>query len=148
MGVLDKAKNGDKQFWNIEISCSQWEGSACTQSALIFLILSFVWVGEGFFFIFPLFPTCSLQVPNGFPSGSHGVPNMFPGFSMCFSICPPNSTSHYPRSFAFLTLNQPKSRIPQYKYFGTVQSLIFYFYFPMGWSQMPIIHTLGVPKMN
>jgi hypothetical protein len=27
MGVLAQAKNGDKQFWNIEISCSQWEGS-------------------------------------------------------------------------------------------------------------------------
>ncbi len=36
MGVLAQAKNGDEQFWNIEISCSQWEGSACTQSALIF----------------------------------------------------------------------------------------------------------------
>jgi hypothetical protein len=23
MGVLAQAKNGDKQFWNIEISCSQ-----------------------------------------------------------------------------------------------------------------------------
>jgi len=34
-GLLAKAKNGDEQFWNIEISCSQWEGSACTQSALI-----------------------------------------------------------------------------------------------------------------
>jgi hypothetical protein len=36
MGVLAQAKNGDEQFWNIEISCSQCEGSACTQSALIF----------------------------------------------------------------------------------------------------------------
>jgi hypothetical protein len=35
MGVLAQAKNGDEQFWNIEISCSQWEGSACIQSALI-----------------------------------------------------------------------------------------------------------------
>jgi hypothetical protein len=36
MGVLAEAKNGDEQFWNIEIfSCSQWEGSACIQSALI-----------------------------------------------------------------------------------------------------------------
>jgi hypothetical protein len=52
MGVLVKAKNGDEQFWNIEISCSQWEGSACTQSALIFLILSFVWAGGGFFSFF------------------------------------------------------------------------------------------------
>jgi hypothetical protein len=36
VGVLAQAKNGDEHFWNIEISCSQWEGSACTQSALIF----------------------------------------------------------------------------------------------------------------
>jgi hypothetical protein len=96
MGVLIKAKNGDERFWNIEISCSQWEGSACTHSALIFFLLSFVWVGEGFFFIFPLFPTCSLQVPNGFPHAPIG----FPKFSMCSSIYPPNSTSHYPRCFA------------------------------------------------
>jgi len=36
MGVLAQAKNGDEQFWNIEISCTQWEGSTCIQSALIF----------------------------------------------------------------------------------------------------------------
>jgi hypothetical protein len=35
MGVLVQAKNGDEHLWNIEISCSQWERSACTQSALI-----------------------------------------------------------------------------------------------------------------
>jgi hypothetical protein len=28
----------------------------------------------GFFSIFPLFPTCSLQVLNGFPSSSQYVP--------------------------------------------------------------------------
>jgi hypothetical protein len=49
-GVLAQAKNGDEQFWNIEISCSQWEGSACIQSALIFFLISFGWVwGEDFF---------------------------------------------------------------------------------------------------
>jgi hypothetical protein len=26
------------------------------------------------FFIFPLFPTCSFEVPNGFPSGSYYIP--------------------------------------------------------------------------
>jgi hypothetical protein len=31
MGVLSQAKNGDKQFLQREISCSQWEGSAFTQ---------------------------------------------------------------------------------------------------------------------
>jgi hypothetical protein len=35
MGVLAQAKNTE------EISCSQWEGSACTQSALFFFLLSF-----------------------------------------------------------------------------------------------------------
>jgi len=30
--------------------------------------------GGGFFFIFPLFPTCSLRVPSGFISGSQYVP--------------------------------------------------------------------------
>jgi hypothetical protein len=34
----------------------------------------------GIFFFFPLFPTCSFQVPNVFPSSSqyvHKVPNVF-----------------------------------------------------------------------
>jgi len=35
----------------IEISCSQWEGSACTQSALIYFLLSFGWVGATFAFL-------------------------------------------------------------------------------------------------
>ncbi len=38
MGVLVQAKNGDEQ--EIEISCSQWEGLACTQSTLFSLLLS------------------------------------------------------------------------------------------------------------
>jgi hypothetical protein len=47
------------------------EGAACTQTALFFFLLSFECVlggggGEDFFIIFPLFPTCSLQVTNGF----------------------------------------------------------------------------------
>jgi hypothetical protein len=57
-----------------------WQGSACTQSALIFFVLSFGWVGERDFFISHLFPTCSLHVPNGFPSCSQYfpyVPNVF-----------------------------------------------------------------------
>jgi len=45
------AKNGDEQFWNIEISCSQWEGSACIQSALILFFSFKFWVAvwKGFF---------------------------------------------------------------------------------------------------
>jgi hypothetical protein len=54
-----------------------------------------------FFFIFPLFPTCSLQVPNGFSSssqyvflGSHCVPQgvfpIAPRFKpLCFAQSPP-----------------------------------------------------------
>jgi hypothetical protein len=52
---------------------------------LDFFLLSFGFGGEGgFFSFFSLFPTCSLQVPNGFPSdsnmflGSQCVPTMFP----------------------------------------------------------------------
>ncbi len=57
----------------IEISCSQWEGSACTQSALIFFLLSFGWGDD--FFIFPLFPTSSIQVLIRFPMC---FPKVFP----------------------------------------------------------------------
>jgi len=39
MGVLAQAKNAE------EISCSQWEGSACTQSALFFLSSKFLFGG-------------------------------------------------------------------------------------------------------
>jgi hypothetical protein len=73
MGVLAQAKNGDEQFWNIEISCSQWEGSACTQSALIFFFQ--VWGGDKRIF----FKNSSVpkHVPFKFPMGSHQVPNVF-----------------------------------------------------------------------
>ncbi len=78
MGVLAQAKNGDKHFWNIEISCCQWEGSACTQSALfIFSFMYWVRGGEGRGRIFFPFLICSQHVPfqgpNGFPSGSQWV---------------------------------------------------------------------------
>jgi hypothetical protein len=49
LAVLAQAKNGDEQFWNIEISCSQWECSACTQSALIIFLLSLGGGGGDFF---------------------------------------------------------------------------------------------------
>jgi hypothetical protein len=67
MGVLVQVENGDKQFCELEVSCTHWEGSACTQSALLF---SFKFVGgrggRGGFFSFFL---CSQQVPNVFPMG-------------------------------------------------------------------------------
>jgi hypothetical protein len=61
MGVLAQAKDGDKQVLEIEISCSQWVGSACTQSALIIFLLSFFFWGRGgdcfhFPFIHNMFP--------------------------------------------------------------------------------------------
>jgi hypothetical protein len=60
---------GEEPFWNIEISWSQWEGSACTQSALIFLISGLGQgrgvVGDFFHFSF---------VPNMFVSSSQYVP--------------------------------------------------------------------------
>jgi hypothetical protein len=84
MGVLAQAKNGDEQFWNIEISSNQWEGSACTQSALIFFLLSFGCFGEvgrsEDFFHFSF-------VPNMFPSSSW-VPNVFLNSPRVFPIAP------------------------------------------------------------
>jgi hypothetical protein len=69
MGVLAQAKNGDEQFWNIEIPCSQWEGSACTQSALNFF---FQVLGDKRIFLgIPSFPNVS-------PSSSQWVPIRFP----------------------------------------------------------------------
>jgi hypothetical protein len=46
----------------IEISCSQWEGSACTQSALIFSLVSFEWQGCGGGFLSNMFPMCSSRI--------------------------------------------------------------------------------------
>jgi len=89
MGVLAQAKNGDQQFLEIEISCNQWEGSACTQSALILFFLSFGWwwsgAGRGFFSFF----LCSQDVPFLFPSGSQYVPYV----PSVFPKGVPNSTS-------------------------------------------------------
>ncbi len=76
----------------IEISCRQWEGSTCTQSALIFFLLSFGWGWVRNFIIFPLFPIYSLQVSNGFQSGSQYVPFKFPICSQG-SQCVPNINS-------------------------------------------------------
>ncbi len=66
MGVLAQAKNGDAQFWNIEISCSQCEG----QHALKV---------PGFF----SFSLCSQHVLVTFPMSSHQVPTLSPIFCPC-----------------------------------------------------------------
>jgi hypothetical protein len=48
--LLAQAKNGEKTVLEIEISCSQWEGSGGTQSAMFFFFfLSFGWGRGGFF---------------------------------------------------------------------------------------------------
>jgi hypothetical protein len=58
MGVLAQAKNGDEQFWNTEISCSQWEKA---QHAL-----------KKYLNFFSFF-LCSQNVPFKFPIGSQYV---------------------------------------------------------------------------
>ncbi len=82
---------GQKWWWtvlDIEISCSQWEGSACIQNALIFFLLSFGF-GGGRIFSFSL---CSQHVPFKFQMGSNQNPNRFHMFPMCsprvFPIAP------------------------------------------------------------
>jgi hypothetical protein len=95
--------NPAQMWWptvlGIEISCSQWEGSACTQSALI----CFLWSlgleggGEGRIFIFFI---CSQPVPFKFPMGSHQVPNMFIRFPMCFPRVFPIAPRFNPLCFA------------------------------------------------
>ncbi len=83
----------------IEVSCSQWEGSACTQGVLFFSFK--FWGGGGgkrkIFFIFPLFQ----QVPNVFPMGfllsfggetGGGGRGRFFSFFLCsnrFAMCSP-----------------------------------------------------------
>jgi hypothetical protein len=76
-----------------EVSCSEWEGSACCQNAFIFFLLSFLFgVGRGrgrgsriffhFSFVpnmFPRFPMCS---PSVFPIAPHFNPT-------CFAQSPP-----------------------------------------------------------
>jgi hypothetical protein len=81
----------------IEISCNQWEGSACTQSALILFSFKF-WVGgkEDFFSFF----LCSQHVPFKFPMGSHQVLNMFSRFPMCSPRTFPIAPHFNPISFA------------------------------------------------
>jgi len=77
-----EACNRKKAFFH----AANGKAQHCIQSAfdLIFLLSLGLAGGEGFFFIFPLFPTYSLQVPNKVPSSSHlwkdGVPNPFQFF--------------------------------------------------------------------
>ncbi len=88
MGILSQARNGDERFLEIEISCR--EGSASTQSALIFFLSSFGGQGRIFFSF----------VPNMFHSNSHQVPTIFTRFSMCSSRVFPIAPRFNPICFA------------------------------------------------
>jgi len=69
-----------RQWWQTvlegEISCSEWEGSACHHEWSSFF-LNFLrgWREKDFFVFFPLFSMCSHHVPRKFP--------------MCSQICSP-----------------------------------------------------------
>jgi hypothetical protein len=73
-----------QKWWKDKFHAANGKAEACTQGALLYVLLSFAEGGvlEGFFFIFPWFPMCSHYVPFKFPMGSHQVPNTFFKFSM------------------------------------------------------------------
>jgi hypothetical protein len=68
---LAQAKNGDQQFWNIEIAWRQWEGSSCTHDGPCFFSFWGGWWGSFFFkssfLVLNVFLTCSPRVPFRFP---------------------------------------------------------------------------------
>jgi hypothetical protein len=81
MGVLAQAKNGEglKMVRNgfVNRNFMQPMGRLSMHSKCLDLFSFKFWVAElggRIFFIFPLFPTCSFQVLNEFPSGSQYVP--------------------------------------------------------------------------
>jgi hypothetical protein len=96
MGVLAEAKNGDEQFWNIEISCSQWEGSACTHDGPCFLL--FEGVGGGGLKKFPL-------VPNIFSPCSQRVLKFSNAFPFMFPIPPGFYPIWFAQSSTFMYIN-------------------------------------------
>jgi len=59
-GILAQAKNGDKLFGEEKFHAANGKAQACSQDAWFFLLLSLGGAGEGFFFIFPVLPLCSL----------------------------------------------------------------------------------------
>ncbi len=87
MGVLVKVEKCWQTVLGTEVSCSQWEGSTCTQSAFFFLLSFGARGGWGverrIFFFFPLFPTGSQCV-------SQGLFPIAPCFNpLCFAQSPP-----------------------------------------------------------
>jgi hypothetical protein len=80
MGVLAQAKNDDQQFWKGKFHATNEKAQHALKVPFFkfyfFFIFFFGWgrAGGRIFFILPLFPTCSFQVPSGFPLGSQYVP--------------------------------------------------------------------------
>ncbi len=90
MGVLVKAENGDKQFWELKFHATNGKVQPALKVPCYFLWsygAGEAWGGEGeedlFFFL------CSQKVPNVFPKG---VPNSTLLESLMF--CPKSSPSH------------------------------------------------------
>jgi hypothetical protein len=127
MGVLVQAKNGDEHLWNIEISCSQWERSACTQSALIsfFQVLG----GKRIFKNFPLFP-------NMFPSSSKWVPIRFPICSpRVFPIAPHFNPMGFAQSPPLLTyIGGPKGEALHLSIESSILGSLHSFNFLLQWA--------------
>ncbi len=133
----------------IEISCSQWEGSACTQSALIFFLLSFGWGWQRIFFHFSF-------VPNMFLSSSQWVPIRLPICSQG-SQCVPNSTSL--ESHMFCPKSSPShlyrwakggSNLSFHRifYFRRASIVSIFFFFAMGQSNWLIAKKKEVGRVR
>ncbi len=86
---LAQDKNDDQQFWEREIPCSQWEGSACIHAGLFFPFGSGVGWAELFFVFF----SCSECIPQGFSSSQSVltcIPQDVPSSTWVLShiVCP------------------------------------------------------------
>ncbi len=66
-GILAQAKNGDQLFWEHKFHAFNGKAQACTQGAFLAF---FPFKGKGGFGGGGGFPLRSIQVPNGFSSGS------------------------------------------------------------------------------
>jgi hypothetical protein len=84
MGVLAQAKNGDAQFWNRNFMQPMGRLNMPSKCLDFFSFKFWRGVGGGNFSVF----LCSLQVPNGFPSGSQYIPKFPLCSSRVFPIAP------------------------------------------------------------
>jgi hypothetical protein len=97
--VLALAKNGDQLSWEEKFHAANGKAQACTQGAFLFALVPNV------------FSLCSLQVRNGFLSGSQYVPQVLNVFPNMFSI----ARHFYPLCFGkccrpFTYIGGPKGR--------------------------------------